>query len=117
MANANTVVIEGRLGKDAEKRGNDAGPVTFSVCWDKRRKDKITGDWTGEPHWFDVVSWGYLRDKTLTLRKGDLVVVSGKLETSSYEKDGVKRTSVQVVADSVGVVPRTDATAAEESDW
>ena len=40
MANANTVTIEGRLGKDAEKRGSENGPVTFSVCWDKRKKDK-----------------------------------------------------------------------------
>ena len=114
---ANNVSIDGRLGKDAEKFGSDNGPVKFSICHNKSRKDKITGEWSGEPHWFDVVSWGYLRDKALMLRKGDLVVVSGKLETSSYEKDGVKRTSVQVVADSVGVVPRTDATTAEESDW
>lgn len=114
---ANTVTLDGRLGKDAEKRGNDSGPVAFSICHNKSKKDKITGEWEKEPHWFDVIAWGYLRDKALTLRKGDLVVVSGRLETSSYEKDGVKRTSVQVVADSVGVVPRTDAAATEEPDW
>lgn len=113
---ANSVSLDGRLGKDPEKFGSDNGPVKFSICHNKNRK-LPTGEWESEPHWFDVVSWGKLRDKTITLRKGDLVVVSGRLETSSYEKDGVKRTSVQVVADSVGVVPRTDATTSEESDW
>ena len=37
---ANTVTLDGRLGKDAEKRGNDSGPVAFSICHNKSKKDE-----------------------------------------------------------------------------
>jgi single-strand DNA-binding protein len=35
--------------------------------------------------------------------KGDRVMVTGRLEVEKYEKDGVERTSVTVMADDVGI--------------
>jgi single-strand DNA-binding protein len=89
--------------------------VTFSVCWNKNRKTPA-GEWESTPHWFKVLVWGRQREQALTFRKGDLVVLGGKLETNTWEKDGQKRTDVQIVADSVGLVPSTSEPSGE-SDW
>lgn len=111
----NSITLDGRLGRDPEKRGNDNGPVTFSICHSKNRKTP-TGEWESEPHWFDVIVWGKTRERALGLRKGERVLVTGRLETSKWEaQDGSKRTSVQVVADIVASVPAGPV--AEETDW
>jgi single-stranded DNA-binding protein len=47
---------------------------------------------------FGFTAEGVIQD----LRKGDLVVIVGKVKETSWEKDGVKQKSVEVVADHVG---------------
>lgn len=52
--------------------------------------------------YFSVTAWGQLAENVCTsLHKGDRVNVVGRLEQQRWEKDGVKRTSVKVVAAQV----------------
>lgn len=97
----NKVMIIGHLGRDPEMRFTPSGrPVTtFSVAV-SRTWNSSNGERRSKTEWFKVVAWGNLAEickKFLT--KGQQVYVEGRLETRQWEdKDGQKRTSVDVVA-------------------
>ena len=99
----NRVTLFGNLGADPELRTTAAGQsvLTFSlatndVYFDKdRNKQERT-------EWHKVVLFGN-RATALQriLAKGTRVLVEGRLQTSSYEKEGVKRYKTEVIASDV----------------
>lgn len=99
----NRVTLFGNLGADPELRTTSAGlPVlTFSlattgVFFDKEQNKQERTEW------HRVVMFG-ARATPLSrlLSKGSRVLVEGRIQTSSYEKDGVKRYKTEVVASDV----------------
>jgi single-strand DNA-binding protein len=58
-----------------------------------------------KPSYFNVVAWRYLADNSAkTLEKGIGVVVVGRLEQRSYDdKEGNKRSVVEIVAEEIGI--------------
>jgi len=55
--------------------------------------------------WHNVKAWGYLAD--LPIQKGNEIIVFGKLQVDSYtDKDGVKRTSVYVLAHTIKIAQK-----------
>ena len=99
----NHIVIMGRLGRDPELRHTQSGtPVaSFSLAVDRDFKDKNTGERVTD--WIDVVAWrstGEFAAKYLT--KGRMAVVEGRLQIRDWtDKEGNKRRTAEVVADSV----------------
>ena len=102
--------------------------VTMRVAWTPRRQDRATGDWVdGNTSYVTVTCWRKLAaNVALCLRTGDPVVVMGKVSVRNYEdKDGIRRTTVEVDASAIGhdlsrgvskfqrVRPQTGMTAAE----
>jgi single-strand DNA-binding protein len=96
----NRVTLFGNLGADPELRTTAAGlPVlsfrlaTTEVYFDKNQEKQERTDW------HHVVMFG-ARGEALArlLTKGSLVLVEGRLQTSSYEKDGIKRFKTEVIA-------------------
>ena len=85
---------------------NDGTPVaSMRVGSTVRKIDRETGEWRdGETSYFTVKCWRSLAGNTATcLRKGQPVVVSGKLRTSRFEdRTGRMRSEVEVEADTVG---------------
>jgi single-strand DNA-binding protein len=63
----------------------------------------IGGEWQDvDTSWWSVVAFGFTAEGVIQdLRKGDLVVIVGKVKETSWEKDGAKQKSVEVVADHV----------------
>lgn len=104
--NGNSITIAGRLTRspadDLKITPNGRSVVRFGVASDYRyQKD---GEWIGEPSFFDVEAWGDLADNVSeSLSKGDAVVVVGRMQQRSYEKDGQKRTVWELKADDVSV--------------
>lgn len=99
------ICLVGNLTRDIEMRYTAGGQATcrFGLAVNRRWQDKQTGDWKEETSYFDVVCWRELAENCAeSLRSGARVVVSGRLEQRSYEKDGQKRSVVEVVADEVG---------------
>ena len=97
----NQITLTGRLTREPEVRYNsDSFPVGhFTIAVDRDRKDR-----NGErgTDFVPVVVFGKqaeFAEKYLT--KGRLVAVSGRLQVSSYEKDGQKRTKAEVLANNV----------------
>jgi single-strand DNA-binding protein len=79
--------------------------LSMRVAWTPRWVDRATGEWTdGSTSFVTVTCWRKLADNVaVCLRKGDPVVIKGRLSVRSYEdKQGVPRTSVDVDATSIG---------------
>jgi len=102
--------------------------VTMRVAWTPRKQDLATGDWVDtNTSYVTVICWRRLAtNAAICLRKGDPVVVKGRLSIRDYEdKQGRPRTNVEVEASSVGhdltlgvsdfrrIRPQTGMTAAE----
>lgn len=74
------VMICGNLGKDPEVRGT---ATTFSVAVSDRRK--VDGEWVDATEWFRCVVFGRQAEiLAADARKGDKVLVEGKMRTSSW---------------------------------
>lgn len=96
----NKVILLGNLGGDPTLRYTGAGMAVLSFSL------ATTETWTDKNHekqerteWHKVVLWG-TRAEALSkvLNKGSSILVEGGLRTSSYEKDGQKRTKTEVHA-------------------
>ncbi len=75
------------------------------VATTSRVYDRSTNEWRdGETRFLDVTCWRRLAENVVvTLDRGDLVLIYGRLHQRSYEdQQGVKRTSWEVEADAVG---------------
>jgi len=76
------ITATGNAGRDAEHRGNDRGPVVFSLAvsgYDRGTEEKRTD-------WYDVVCFGLAGKRARQdVTKGARVVVSGRLETRTHE--------------------------------
>jgi len=100
----NKVMIIGHLGRDPEMRYTPSGrPVTtFSVAV-SRTWNTVDGERHSETEWFNIVAWGNLAEICKQyLYKGQQVYIEGRLQTRHWEdKEGQKRTSVEVVANEM----------------
>ena len=101
----NTVAIAGNLTRDPELRFlNDGTAVAnLGVAVSRRWFDKNKNDWTEETSFFDVSAWRQQAENAAeSFKKGDRVVVVGRLEQRSWEGDnGEKRSKVEIRADEI----------------
>lgn len=111
-----TVSFTGNIGKyHGLKFSNDGKPrASFSAAETARVKDQ-SGQWVdGGTTWFNVTLFGRdaeALDAAIPDGKGK-VVVTGRMSTREYEHNGEKRESLDVVADTVGLVPRNQSAGA-----
>jgi single-strand DNA-binding protein len=101
------VVLSGRVANDPQYKivGNDIPRLSMRVVWTTRRRDSATGEWVdGNTSGVNVTCWRKLaKNLNVCLRKGDPVLVRGKLEVRPYVgRDGQTRTAVDVDAITVG---------------
>ena len=98
----NHITIMGRLTRDPELRrtGSGIAVASFTVAVDRDFSSKEGGE--KETDFIDCVAWrntGEFVSKYFT--KGRMIVVSGRLQIRNWnDKDGNKRRSAEVVADS-----------------
>lgn len=99
----NHIVIMGRLTRDPELRHTQTGTAvaSFTLAVDRDFRDKQSGERATD--FIDVVAWrstGEFVSRYFT--KGRMAVVEGRLQIRDWtDKDGNKRRSAEVVADSV----------------
>ena len=75
--------------------------VTFSIAVDERRK-QADGSYQDEANWFDCVMFGKRAEALQPyLTKGTKLSLVGHLRQSTYEHNGNKRSSVEIVVDDV----------------
>ncbi len=100
----NRVVISGNLTRDPDLRSTASGmPVLgFGVAVNDRRKNQQTGEWEDYPNFIDCTMFG-ARAQSVSrfLNKGMKVAIEGKLRWSQWERDGQKRSKIEVIVDEI----------------
>ena len=108
----NSVVLVGRLTKDPDVRYTASTQVAvarFSLAVDRPGKDRGTD-------YPDVVCFGKTAELVERyLAKGRLAGVQGRLQTGSYEKDGRKVYTTEVVAERVEFLGKSETPAAGQN--
>lgn len=105
----NTVVVAGNLTRDIEVRRTQSGypVVTFGIAVNDRKKNGQTGEWEDVPYFFDVTAFGERWEKLAEyFGKGSKVTVQGKLVQSTWQKDGQRRSKVEIVANEIELPPK-----------
>lgn len=98
----NKATIYGNLTRDPEKRALPSGQsvCSFAVATNRTYTDK-EGKKQEQTEFHDVVAFGKLADVMgQWLKKGRPVYIEGRMQTRSWEQDGVKRYRTEIVADN-----------------
>jgi single-strand DNA-binding protein len=104
MAGINKAIIVGNLGQDPELRSTQGGTAVanFNLATSDVWTDKNSGEKREHTEWHRIVVWSKLGETCAKhLKKGRQVYVEGKLQTRSWEQDGVTRYTTEIVADKV----------------
>ncbi len=96
----NKVFLAGNITRDPELRSTTSGnPVlTWGLAVNSRRQNKQTGEWEDYPNFVDCVMYGHRAEAIQRyLAKGTKVSLEGELCYRAWEKDGQKRSKLEVI--------------------
>lgn len=103
----NRVCLTGRLGRDPDVRSTASGNTVlgFSLAVSERRRNQQTGQWEDCTNWVNCTVFGKRAEALASiLTKGMLICVEGRLRWSQWERDGQKRSAIDVVVTEI-VIP------------
>lgn len=101
----NTVQILGNLARDPELRFTKTGRAvaTFTVAATNTYIDSATNETKEQTAFINCVAWGNTGESVGSCKKGERLLVNGRIQTRSYEdSNGQKKYVTEVVADFVG---------------
>lgn len=99
----NRVIVSGNLTRDSELRTTQSGTSVLSmgIAVNDRRRNQ-NGEWEDVPNFFDCTIFGTRADSLAQyLKKGTKVTIDGKLRWSQWERDGQKRSKVDIIVDQI----------------
>lgn len=103
MSGVNKVIVVGNLGSDPELKYTPGGAAVceFSIATSESWNDK-QGQKQEKTEWHRIKVWGK-RAETVAkyLSKGRQAYVEGRLETRSWDKDGIKHYRTEIIANDV----------------
>ena len=106
----------GNLTKGVECRTTQSGVKVANFTIAINRRVKSNGE--QQTDFFNIVAWRQLAELCEKyLSKGKKVAVIGSIQTRTYEKDGVKRTAWDILADEVEFLSPADKGARKEMDY
>lgn len=115
----NRINISGNLTRDPELRATTGGTqvLSFGMAVNDRRKNQQTGEWEDYPNFVDCTMFGSRAEKiSRYLTKGCKVAVEGKLRYSQWERDGQKRSKLEVIVEEIEFMSRQQAAEPAPSD-
>lgn len=100
----NNITVAGNVTRDPELRFTPSGAANVKFGIAVNRRWQKNGDWEESTSFFDVACWAQLAENVAeSLTKGCRVLVTGRLEQRGWEdKDGNRRSTVEIIADEVG---------------
>lgn len=97
----NKVILVGNLGADPDVRTMQSGDkvANLSIATSESWKDKATGERKEKTEWHRVVLFnqGLVKVAENYLKKGAKVYIEGQIETRSWEQDGQKKYTTEIV--------------------
>lgn len=100
------MTIIGNLTNEPELRTISTGAVVanFTIASTPRTYDRTTNDWKdGETLFMRCSLWRDAAENVAhSLTRGTRVIATGKMKSRSYEKDGEKRTVIELEIDEIG---------------
>ncbi|MCL1891221.1 MAG: single-stranded DNA-binding protein [Coriobacteriia bacterium] len=108
----NRVLISGNLTRDPELRSTASGmPVLgMGIAVNDRRKNPTTGEWEDYPNFIDCTMFGARAESVSRfLSKGSKVAIEGKLRWSQWEREGQKRSKIEVIVDEIEFMTSRDS--------
>ncbi len=118
----NRAEVIGNVTRDPEMRTTVSGQnvLTIGVATNEKWKDKATGETKERSEFHNIVIWGDLAKAVQSsVHKGQRLFAAGRVQTRTWEtKEGQKRATTEIIADSVTLLGmrNSDAASAMESD-
>lgn len=106
----NKVILVGNVGRDPETRHLDKGVsvARFSLATTENYTSK-TGEKVSNTEWHNIVAWRGLAEVIEKyVKKGSQLYIEGRLRTNSYEKEGVKHYSTEIIADTMHMLGKRE---------
>ena len=98
----NTIIVTGRLGRDAESAETKGGMTRLRFSIAHSRKFTKDGERVENTSWIPVSYYGKPAEAIEKyLIKGKEITIVGRLDTYEFEKDGDKRRGFEVIANEV----------------
>ena len=111
MASLNKAQIIGNLGRDPEIKTIPSGQkvASFSLACSEKYTDK-NGQKVEKTEWINCKAWGKLAEIIEAyVKKGSQIYVEGKIETQSFEKDGVKKYKTEIIVNQMLMLGANDS--------
>ncbi len=106
----NKVILVGNVGKDPEVRylEKNVAVANFTLATTERGYTMQNGTQVPDrTEWHNIVAWrGLAEVAEKYIRKGTQLYVEGKIQTRSWEKDGIKRYTTEIYAESIQMLGR-----------
>lgn len=98
----NKVILFGNLTRDPEVKAGASGFTIASFGMATNRRVKKGDVWQDVPEFHNIVVFGRQAETSgMYLKKGNQVLVEGRIQTRTFEKDGEKQYRTEIVADTV----------------
>ena len=111
MASFNKVILMGNLTRDPDVRATGATGMKVArlgIAVNERRRDR-NGQVQEFPVFVDVDAWDKLAELCgQYLSKGRSILVEGRLQMDTWEKDGVRHQKLKVRATTIKFLPQGD---------
>lgn len=105
----NKVILVGNVGNDPEVRhiDNDTSVANFSLATTESFTNK-SGEKVANTEWHRIVAWrGLAKVVENYIKKGAQLYVEGRLQTRNWDdKDGIKRYTTEIYADTIKMLGR-----------
>lgn len=118
IRNINKVTLIGNVGRKPElrKTSNDSLITDFNLAMTKQWRNQA-GEEKFETTWVRVICWAGLAETvSKILNTGDLVYVEGRLSNRTIDKEDVKFTTLEVVADDVLIMRPSNPSVRETTE-
>lgn len=118
MKAVNKVMLLGNVGSDPELKALPSGDevANFSVATTERWKDKKTDEMKEATEWHRIVAFGKLASIIgQYVKKGTQIFIEGSLRTRSWDQDGVKKYSTEIVAKDISMLGQSSGSPSQNN--